>query len=153
MRFRDEHGGILVEVAGFSDGFDVATEPGPVGVREGGSLVGKFDSLVQTVIIPKGKPRSGASAASDALQAPGDAQGKGPVPANSSGVSNELRAYLGKALSKPKGLYASLGGEESEAVKREPWARGDMKKAIEDIGFSNGSAENDNPGKGDGSLF
>jgi len=74
--------------------------------------VGRFDSLVQTVIIPKGQPRSvtAGGASSSGSQAPGEAPGKGPTAANSSGVSEELRAYLGKALSKPKGLYGSLGG-------------------------------------------
>lgn len=53
-RFRDQVGGELVEVVGFSDGVDVETEPGPMGVKEG-SLVGNYESLVQITIIPQGK--------------------------------------------------------------------------------------------------
>eukprot|EP00494_Astrolonche_serrata_P028944 UN29211 len=44
VSFRDQVGGELIQVVGISDGADVETEPGPVGVKEG-SLVGKYESL------------------------------------------------------------------------------------------------------------
>ncbi|KAG0464417.1 hypothetical protein HPP92_020486 [Vanilla planifolia] len=46
VAFRDQIGGNLVELVGISDGADVETEPGPIGLKEG-SLVGKYESLVQ----------------------------------------------------------------------------------------------------------
>ncbi|KFK31347.1 hypothetical protein AALP_AA6G100500 [Arabis alpina] len=54
VSFKDQLGGELAEVVGISDGADVETEPGPIGVKEG-SLVGKYQSLVQVTLIPKGK--------------------------------------------------------------------------------------------------
>lgn len=57
VAFRDQVGGELVEVVGVSDGADVGTEPGPLGLKEG-SLVGKYESLVQIKLIPKGKVHS-----------------------------------------------------------------------------------------------
>ncbi|CAA7407804.1 unnamed protein product [Spirodela intermedia] len=54
VAFRDQVGGELVQVVGISDGADVETEPGPIGVKEG-SLVGKYESLVHITVIPKGK--------------------------------------------------------------------------------------------------
>lgn len=57
VAFRDQVGGELVQVVGISDGADVETEPGPVGVKEG-SLVGKYESLVHITVIPKGKEQS-----------------------------------------------------------------------------------------------
>jgi len=57
VAFRDQVGGELVEVVGVSDGADVGTEPGPLGLKEG-SLVGKYESLVQITVIPKGKAHS-----------------------------------------------------------------------------------------------
>lgn len=54
VAFRDQLGGKLIEIVGVSDGADVETEPGLVGVKEG-SLVGKYESLVQVIVIPKGK--------------------------------------------------------------------------------------------------
>lgn len=35
VAFRDQVRGELIEVVGFSDGADVETKPGPVGVKEG----------------------------------------------------------------------------------------------------------------------
>ncbi|CAI5994501.1 unnamed protein product [Closterium sp. NIES-65] len=61
VKFRDEQGGLLVEVVGFSDGAHVGAEPGPVGVKEGGSLMGRFDSLVQTVVIPRVRTKNTAA--------------------------------------------------------------------------------------------
>uniref|UniRef100_A0A0D9X6P2 FHA domain-containing protein n=1 Tax=Leersia perrieri TaxID=77586 RepID=A0A0D9X6P2_9ORYZ len=62
VSFRDQIGGELIQVVGISDGADVETEPGPVGVKEG-NLVGKYESLV--TVVPKGKeqpsPKESAS--------------------------------------------------------------------------------------------
>ena len=57
VAFRDQMGGELAQVVGVSDGADVETEPGPIGVKEG-SLVGKYESLVHVTVIPKGKDQS-----------------------------------------------------------------------------------------------
>lgn len=54
VTFRDQYNGVLVEVVGISDGADVSMEPGPLGVKEG-SLVGRFDDLVEVTVIPKGQ--------------------------------------------------------------------------------------------------
>ncbi|XP_024390103.1 protein phosphatase 1 regulatory inhibitor subunit PPP1R8 homolog isoform X3 [Physcomitrium patens] len=92
VSYRDEYGGILAEVVGISDGADVSTEPGPIGVREG-SLVGKYESLVQVTVIPKGKDDS-----------KGKVQG-GSVP----GVTEKLKQYLEKVKSPGKGgLYEDM---------------------------------------------
>lgn len=57
VMFKDQAGEKLVEVVGISDGADVETKPSPLGVK-GGSLVGKYQSLVQTTIILKGKEQT-----------------------------------------------------------------------------------------------
>lgn len=95
VSFRDEYGGVLVEVVGISDGADVSTEPGPIGVREG-SLVGKYESLVQVTVIPKGQEDTKAKAES------------GSIP----GVTQRLKQYLDKVKSPGKGgLYGDLYGD------------------------------------------
>lgn len=106
VSFRDEYGGILVEVVGISDGADVSTEPGPIGVREG-SLVGKYESLVQVTVIPKGQ---------------GDSKGKvqgGSIP----GVTQRLQQYLDKVKSPNKGgLYGDLYGDSVSGLVGGSWA-------------------------------
>eukprot|EP01018_Ginkgo_biloba_P003564 Gb_16893 [translate_table: standard] len=52
VTFRDEHGRVLAQVVGTSDGTDADHIPDPVGVNEG-SLVGRYESLVHTAVIPK----------------------------------------------------------------------------------------------------
>ncbi|KAG4143858.1 hypothetical protein ERO13_D06G218700v2 [Gossypium hirsutum] len=86
VTFRDQAGGELVEVVGISDGADVETETGPIGVKEG-SLVGKYGSLVQTTVIPKGKDVS--SVKEDGV--------------SQKGVTDKLQELLNKVKNTPKG--------------------------------------------------
>lgn len=98
VAFRDQVGGELVEVVGVSDGADVETEPGPMGVKEGSSLVGKYESLVQTTVIPKGKEISSSIT------------GGG----GGGGVTDKLQQVLNKVKAHPPpskgGIYDDLYG-------------------------------------------
>lgn len=106
VTFKDHAGGELVEVVGISDGVDVETEPGPQGVKEG-SLVGKYESLVQTTIIPKGKEQSLVKEY-NALQ---------------KGVSDKLREVFDKVKNVPKGgIYDDLYGETFSGKVGTSWA-------------------------------
>eukprot|EP00250_Pteridium_aquilinum_P016010 c22889_g1_i1 orf=772-2049(-) len=90
VTFRDQYDGVLVEVVGISDGADVSTEPGPLGVKEG-SLVGRFDDLVEITVIPKGK-ESCTKTASQNISA--------------KGVTEKLQQFIEKVKSPGKGgLY------------------------------------------------
>ncbi|KAJ1428626.1 SMAD/FHA domain superfamily [Sesbania bispinosa] len=100
VAFRDQVGGELVEVVGVSDGADVEHEPGPVGVKEG-SLVGKYESLVQITVIPKGKEQSSAK----------------EVDSSQKGVTDKLQEVLKKIKTPVKaGIYDDLYGESSVKV-------------------------------------
>ncbi|KAI4298843.1 hypothetical protein L6164_032359 [Bauhinia variegata] len=104
VAFRDQVGGELVEVVGTSDGADVETEPGPIGVKEG-SLVGKYESLVQTTVIPKGKEQSSKADASQ------------------KGVTDKLQEVLKKVKNPPNvGIYDDLYGESFSAKVGSSWA-------------------------------
>lgn len=106
VAFRDQVGGELVEVVGISDGADVETEPGPVGVKEG-SLVGKYESLVQTTVIPKGKELSSVK--------------EGSV--SQKGVTEKLQQVLNKVKAPPKsGIYDDLYGESLSSKVGSAWA-------------------------------
>ncbi|KAJ8770310.1 hypothetical protein K2173_013264 [Erythroxylum novogranatense] len=106
VAFRDQVGGELVEVVGISDGVDVETEPGPMGVKEG-SLVGKYESLVQTVVIPKGKDESSTKENSSSAK----------------GVTNKLQEVLNKVKSTPKtAIYDDLYGESFSGKLGTSWA-------------------------------
>lgn len=113
VAFRDQAGGELVEVVGISDGVDVETEPGPIGVKEG-SLVGKYESLVQTVVIPKGKEQS--STKED------DAQ---------KGVTDRLKQALDK-VRKPQnvGIYDDLYGESFSGKVGSSWANSSLSSSV-----------------------
>ncbi|KAM6585522.1 hypothetical protein CsatB_012524 [Cannabis sativa] len=103
--FRDQVGGELVEVVGVSDGADVETEPGPIGVKEG-SLVGKYESLVQITLIPKGKEQNFAK--EDNSQR---------------GVTGKLQEVLNKVKTAPKsGIYDDLYGESFAGKVGSSWA-------------------------------
>ncbi|CAN8245650.1 unnamed protein product [Cochlearia groenlandica] len=96
VSFKDQLGGELVEVVGISDGADVETEPGPIGVKEG-SLVGKYESLVQVTLIPKGKGKEDKAFA-----------GKTSV------VTDRLQEAMKKLRGGPKGgIYDDLYGGDS----------------------------------------
>lgn len=108
VEFRDRVGGELVEVVGYSDGADVETEPGPVGVKEG-SLVGKYESLVQITVIPKGKE-----------QAPQKEAGR-----SQTGVTEKLQQVLNKVKAPPvksSGIYDDLYGESLPVKVGSSWA-------------------------------
>lgn len=92
VTFRDQYNGILVEVVGISDGADVSMEPGPLGVKEG-SLVGRFDDLVEVTVIPKEKNTENSTHSSQ-------------VKSSSKGVTEKLQQFLEKVKSPNKvGLY------------------------------------------------
>ncbi|KAI3466482.1 hypothetical protein Pfo_023145 [Paulownia fortunei] len=122
VAFMDQVGGELVEIVGFSDGADVETEPGPVGVKEG-SLVGKYESLIQITVIPKGKEQSSVKEAispqtgmTEKLQ---QALNKVRAPAKSGGIYDDL---YGESLSVKVGsswAYTSVGsgGREDSLTK------------------------------------
>ncbi|CAL9161964.1 protein phosphatase 1 regulatory inhibitor subunit PPP1R8 homolog [Musa acuminata AAA Group] len=106
VAFIDQVGGELVEVVGVSDGADVETEPGPIGVKEG-SLVGKYESLVQVTVIPKGKE-----------QIAQNDEGVSPR-----GVTDKLQYILNKVKSTPKsGIYDDLYGDALSGKVGSSWA-------------------------------
>ena len=106
VAFRDQVGGELVEVVGFSDGADVETEPGPIGVKEG-ALVGKYESLVQVTVIPKGKEQNLAK--EDSI--------------SPKGVTGKLQEVFNKVKSAPKsGIYDDLYGESFAGKVGSSWA-------------------------------
>nr|GMD40873.1 nuclear inhibitor of protein phosphatase 1 [Ipomoea batatas] len=106
VAFRDQVGGELVEVVGISDGADVETEPGPVGVKEG-SLVGKYESLVQITVIPKGREQSSAKDST----------------VSQTGVTEKLKQVLNKVKNPPKGgIYDDIYGESVSGKVGSSWA-------------------------------
>ncbi|KAF5728520.1 nuclear inhibitor of protein phosphatase 1-like [Tripterygium wilfordii] len=95
VAFRDQVGGELVQVVGISDGADVETEPGPIGVKEG-TLVGKYESLVKTTVIPKGNEKISVKEENTSQK----------------GVTEKLQVVLNKVKSTPKGgIYDDLYGD------------------------------------------
>ncbi|XP_059437653.1 protein phosphatase 1 regulatory inhibitor subunit PPP1R8 homolog [Corylus avellana] len=114
VSFRDQFGGELVEVVGVSDGADVETEPGPLGVKEG-SLVGKYEHLVQVTVIPKGKQQSSA---------------KEDTTTSQKGVTDKLQEVLNRVKTTPKsGIYDDLYGESFSVKVGSSWAYPDGKPA------------------------
>lgn len=109
VAFKDQVGGELFEVVGYSDGADVETEPGPMGVKEG-SLVGKYESLVQVTVIPKGKEQSPVKEVSDPQ----------------TGVTEKLKQVLNRvkapANSKSSGIYDDLYGDSFSGKVGGSWA-------------------------------
>ncbi|KAL1832326.1 hypothetical protein ACET3Z_001977 [Daucus carota] len=106
VAFKDQVGGELVEVVGVSDGADVETEPGPLGVKEG-SLVGKYESLVQTTVIPKGKEATSVK----------------EVNPSQKGVTDKLKEVLNKVKNPSKGgIYDDLYGEALPDKVGSSWA-------------------------------
>lgn len=106
VSFRDQAGGELVEVVGVSDGADVGTEPGPIGMKEG-SLVGKYESLVQTTVIPKCKEKPSQK---EEIFLP-------------KGVTDKLQEVLNKVKSGPKsGIYDDLYGDSFSGKVGSSWA-------------------------------
>jgi nuclear inhibitor of protein phosphatase 1 len=109
ISFRDQAGGELIQVVGISDGVDVGPSPGPLGVKEG-SLIGKYESLVQVTVIPKGK----------------ELQGGGASPSPKVGVTEKLQRVMDKVKNGPKseeGIYDGIYGEAlKEKVGGSSWA-------------------------------
>ncbi|TKY72287.1 Nuclear inhibitor of protein phosphatase 1 [Spatholobus suberectus] len=117
VAFRDQVGGELVEVVGISDGADVETEPGPVGVKEG-SLVGKYESLVQITVIPKGKEQSCAKEADSSQK----------------GVTDKLQEVLKKIKTPVKtGIYDDLYGESLSDKVGSSWAYSPAHNTFEQV--------------------
>ncbi|WVZ78706.1 hypothetical protein U9M48_026371 [Paspalum notatum var. saurae] len=120
VSFRDQVGGELTQVVGISDGADVETEPGPIGVKEG-SLVGKYESLVQVTVIPKGKETTSP---------------KGST--SPSGVTDKLQEVLKKVKSTTRGgIYDDLYGDSFPAKVGSSWAykpddHSDKAKTVEE---------------------
>ncbi|KAJ0988204.1 hypothetical protein J5N97_006560 [Dioscorea zingiberensis] len=107
VAFKDQVGGQLIEVVGTSDGADIETEPGPIGVKEG-SLVGKYESLVQITVIPKGKEQM-PSPNVDNL--------------SPKGVTDKLQQVLNKVKSAPRGgIYDDLYGDSFSGKLGSSWA-------------------------------
>ncbi|KAK6149608.1 hypothetical protein DH2020_017133 [Rehmannia glutinosa] len=104
---KDDSWGELVEIVGFSDGADVETEPGPVGVKEG-SLVGKYESLVQITVIPKGMEQTPVN----------------PATVPQTGVTEKLKQVLNKvkAPANSGGIYDDLYGESFSVKVGSSWA-------------------------------
>ncbi|KAI9099655.1 hypothetical protein K1719_024660 [Acacia pycnantha] len=147
VTFRDQVGGELVEVVGVSDGADVGTEPGPVGVKEG-SLVGKYESLVQITVIPKGKEQSVVKEADSSQK----------------GVTDKLQEVLKKVKTTQKvGIYDDLYGESFSAKVGSSWAYSSVStgegappdKVVEDNGKpdNNLSSSVDGDNEDDDDLF
>lgn len=106
VAFKDQIGGNLVEVVGISDGIDVETEPGPIGVKEG-SLVGKYESLVQVTVIPKGKEQL--------------SQREGSI--SPKGVTDKLQQVLNKVKSTSRGgIYDDIYGDSFSGKVGSSWA-------------------------------
>ncbi|KAM4101602.1 hypothetical protein ACB094_05G155900 [Castanea mollissima] len=106
VAFRDQAGGELVEVVGVSDGADVETEPGPLDVKEG-SLVGKYEHLIQTTVIPRGKQQSSMKEDTTSQK----------------GVTNKLQEVLNKVKTTSKGgIYDDLYGESFSGKLGSSWA-------------------------------
>ncbi|KAL0443069.1 UNVERIFIED_CONTAM: protein phosphatase 1 regulatory inhibitor subunit PPP1R8 [Sesamum latifolium] len=109
VAFKDQVGEELVEIVGFSDGADVETEPGPMGVKEG-SLVGKYESLVQITVIPKGKEQNPVKQAT----------------VSQTGVTEKLKQVLNKVKAPTKSgeMYDDLYGEAFSVKVGSSWAYG-----------------------------
>lgn len=108
VAFRDQVGGDLVEVVGVSDGADVETEPGPLGLKEG-SLVGKYESLVQITVIPKGKAQPAVKEDN----------------VSPKGVTDKLQEVLNKvknSSTSKSGIYDDLYGESFSVQVGTSWA-------------------------------
>uniref|UniRef100_A0A1J3F0H4 Nuclear inhibitor of protein phosphatase 1 n=1 Tax=Noccaea caerulescens TaxID=107243 RepID=A0A1J3F0H4_NOCCA len=107
VTFKDQVGGELAEVVGTSDGADVETEPGPIGVTEG-SLVGKYESLVQMTLIPKGKEK----------------EEKAFTGTRGVTVTDRLQEAMNKLKGGPKGgIYDNLyGGDSLTKAVGKSWA-------------------------------
>ncbi|GFZ03359.1 SMAD/FHA domain-containing protein [Actinidia rufa] len=88
------------------DGVDVGTKPSPVGVKEG-SLVGKYESLVQITVIPKGTEQSSVKEHN----------------VSQKGVTDKLQEVLNKVKNPPKsGIYDDLYGESFSGKVGSSWA-------------------------------
>ncbi|XP_004293415.1 PREDICTED: nuclear inhibitor of protein phosphatase 1 [Fragaria vesca subsp. vesca] len=132
VSFRDQVGGELVEVVGISDGVHVETEPGPIGVKEGQSLVGKYGSLVQTTVIPKGKEQSSAREANTSQK----------------GMTEKLQQLLNSVKTAPKGgIYDDLYGDSYSGKMGTSWAypslSSDEKPSIANYGTDSGQVDDD----------
>ncbi|XP_058723696.1 protein phosphatase 1 regulatory inhibitor subunit PPP1R8 homolog [Vicia villosa] len=133
VSFRDQVGGELVQVVGISDGVDVETEPGPVGVKEG-SLVGKYESLVQITVIPKGKEQSSVK----------------ETDSSQKGVTDKLQEVLKKIKNPVKtGIYDDLYGESLSVKVGSAWAYPPISSGAQAQAAKENGKENTLSGKSD----
>ncbi|PIN13268.1 Nuclear inhibitor of phosphatase-1 [Handroanthus impetiginosus] len=149
VAFKDQFGGELVEIVGFSDGADVETEPGPMGVKEG-SLVGKYESLVQVTVIPKGKEQSSVKEAivpqTGMTERLKQVLNKVKAPAKSGGIYDDL---YGESLSVTVGsswAYTSVesgGGEATLTKNGESTSRGEFENSVSDSGNNDDGSDDD----------
>ncbi|GFP92805.1 nuclear inhibitor of protein phosphatase 1 [Phtheirospermum japonicum] len=132
VSFKDKVGAELVEIVGFSDGADVETEPGPVGVKEG-SLVGKYESLVQTTVIPKGKEQNHVRQVGDNTQ---------------TGVTEKLKQVLNKvkAPAKRVGIYDDIFGDSFSVKAGSSWAYADTSAGSGKSGGNLSGSESEKSG-------
>ncbi|KAH7296036.1 hypothetical protein KP509_26G006000 [Ceratopteris richardii] len=108
VTFRDKFNGVLVEVVSISDGADISTKLGPLGVKEG-SLVGRFDNLVEITVIPKGKEAVAKTSENESAR----------------GVTEKLQQFIEKVKSPGKGsLYDEL------ITASNPWAKPGDNEAV-----------------------
>ncbi|PKA55843.1 nuclear inhibitor of protein phosphatase 1 [Apostasia shenzhenica] len=125
VSFKDQVGGCLIEVVGTSDGADVETEPGPIGVKEG-SLVGKYESLVQVTLIPKGKEQ--VSQMEDSISP------RGVITDKLQQVMNKVKSSNSKG-----GIYDDLYGDSFTSKVGSSWAyKNDDKEGSLDEKLSSG---------------
>ncbi|XP_020593415.1 nuclear inhibitor of protein phosphatase 1 [Phalaenopsis equestris] len=141
VAFKDQIGGNLAEVVGISDGVDVETEPGPIGVKEG-SLVGKYESLVQVTVIPKGKEQL--------------SQREGSI--SPKGVTHKLQQVLNKVKNTSKGgIYDDIYGDSFSSKVGSSWAykndgrEGNTNKNVD--GKPSSGKSNDASGEDSDDLF
>ncbi|KAL0737355.1 hypothetical protein Bca4012_013565 [Brassica carinata] len=109
---------------------DVETEPGPIGVKEG-SLVGKYESLVQVTLIPKGKGKeekafTGNRGVTDRLQEAMKKLKGGPK----GGIYDDL--YSGDSLTKAVGTSWASSVSEPAAKDKEETKRGGVNEEDDD---------------------
>ena len=106
-----------MEVVGISDGADVSTEPRPIGVKEG-SLVGKYESLVQVTVIPKGQDQAVPKEESDTPK----------------GVTQKLQQYLNKVKSPAKGgFYGDLYGDSFAGQVGASWENVPKENSVSSV--------------------
>lgn len=122
VMFMDQCGGTLETVLGYSDGNGTESTVGPVKTKEGSSLIGKFDTLVKSFLLPK--------------TGQGTAEIRTSPQNDGNGISENLKTYLEKLRSSASyvkdSLYGGIFGEEGLKFPGGKW--GKMAENNEDGG-------------------